>query len=256
MHNDKITNVLLIGYGNMGQIIETEAKNCNCFIIDIIDPNNKKYNKSLSESNINKCDVIIEFTNPQSAFKLIDTALSYNKPIISGTTGWFSQIDDLKKKHDFTKSTLIYSSNYSVGMNLFYQLTDFASRLINESQLYDVYGLEAHHRKKLDSPSGTAKVLSDIILNNFKTKEKVRFDLVNKALEEDEFSFSSIRAGNITGYHKIGFDSLFDEIEISHNAKNRKGFAIGALLAAKYSLSITGIHDFKEIFTKVLLNAD
>ncbi|MCK9329924.1 MAG: 4-hydroxy-tetrahydrodipicolinate reductase [Candidatus Cloacimonetes bacterium] len=247
--------ILLIGYGNMGHIIENEAISINCDIIDIIEPKDNKYNKTLDNSKINECDAIIEFTHPIYAFNIIDNALKYNKPVISGTTGWFHKIEELKKKHNFTTSTLIYGSNYSIGMNLFYQIINYSSKLIGDTNLYDIYGIEAHHKKKADSPSGTAKILSEIILNTFQGKEKVRYDLNNQALETNEFSFTSIRAGEISGKHQIGFDSIFDEIEIKHSAKSRRGFAIGALMAARYACKIKGIHNFKDIFSEVMLNA-
>lgn len=246
--------ILLVGYGNMGKMIKVESHHFGMQIHDIIDLNIPEHKKDISFSKIKECDVAIEFSHPDFAFENICTLLEYRIPVVSGTTGWFNKLEMLKNEYDFSENTLIYSANFSVGMNLFYQLVADASKLISSSRLYDIYGLESHHRKKIDSPSGTARVISDIVLENFEGKDKVRFDLNNQPLTEKEFNFSSVRCGNITGYHKIGFDSEFDEIDISHNAKNRRGFAIGALMAARYALNHKGMLNFKDIFSEVLAN--
>ena len=244
---DKKIKLLIVGFGKMGKIVAENADFINAEVVAICDPNIPEYNIPFSELDFNNIDVAIEFTQPECGFDNIRELLKYKIPVVTGTTGWFHRIDELKNLYNPKEYTLIYGANFSVGMNLFYEILNNASKLIDQTNLYDFFGYEAHHRFKADSPSGTAKVLSDILLKNSSQKENVIYDLNNKPLLPNEFSFSSIRAGNIVGYHEIGFDSDFDEIKIIHNAKNRKGFALGALMAAKYALENKGFKDFKDV---------
>ena len=248
----KKINILLVGYGKMGRIIHENVSFINGEVVSIYDSNIPEYSNAWETLDFQKIDVAIEFTHPVSGFENVKRLLSQKIPVVTGTTGWFHKVDELKKKYDSNEHTLIYGANFSIGMNLFYEILAESTNLINNAGLYDVYGYEAHHRLKADSPSGTAKVLADIILSNTSNKDKTVFDLNNKPLNENEFSFASVRAGNVVGYHEIGFDSDFDEIKIIHNAKNRKGFALGALMAAKYALCNRGFMDFKDIFRGVL----
>ena len=244
--------VLLVGYGKMGKMIHENAELVNADIVSIIDPNNTKYDVSFDSIDFTNIDVAIEFTHPEVCLQNIEKLINKNIPVVTGTTGWFGQIEGLYKKINPEAHTLIYGANYSIGMNLFYEIVNSAAGLINQTGLYDFYGLESHHRQKADSPSGTAKVLSEILLENSKNKDKAIYDINNKQLGQNEFTFTSVRAGNITGYHEIGFDSDFDEIKLIHNAKSRKGFALGALFAARYALKIKGIFNFKDIFHDVI----
>ena len=241
-------NLLIFGYGKMGRTIHENADHINANVISIYDPNIPEYSK-LKLDNV---DVAIEFTHPDQAYSNIKLLLENKIPVVTGTTGWFHRIEEIKEHYNFDDHTLIYGANFSVGMNLFYEIIKNASKLINQVCLYDVYGYEAHHTKKADTPSGTAKVISEILLQNLDNKEKAVYNLQNETLKENEFSFSSVRAGSIVGYHEIGFDSDFDEIKISHNAKTRKGFALGALIAAKYAVKNKGIFNFKDIFNDVI----
>jgi len=240
--------VLLVGYGKMGQMIDSYLSVINGKVEAIIDKNNPLYPLNISDIEPNNIDVAIEFTHPDSGFQNVHELLSKKIPVVTGTTGWFDKIEELKKEFDPKQHTLIYGANFSVGMNLFFEIVKKATQQINATNLYDVYGLEAHHRHKADAPSGTAKVLANIVLDNFVNKNSVVYDIKDKKINDDELCFTSIRAGEIVGYHEIGFDSDFDEIKLSHNAKNRKGFAIGAILAAKFAIVNKGFHDFKDIF--------
>jgi len=250
---DKKINLLLVGYGKMGKIIHEHADYINGEVVAIYDPGNKEHDVPLEEMDLKKVDVAIEFTDPKFGYYNVQKLLHRKIPVVTGTTGWFTRVMELQKQFVPKDHTLIYSANFSLGMNIFYDILDEATKLMSQSNLYDVYGLEAHHRGKADSPSGTAKILSNIVIKNIEKKKKAIFNLNNtEILNHDEFLFSTIRAGNIAGYHEIGFDSDFDEIKLIHNAKSRRGFAYGALLAAKYAHKVKGFYNFNDIFRKII----
>ena len=241
-------NILIVGYGKMGKMVAENIDHIGGCVRYIHDPNIPEYNNELDLSNI---DVAIEFTHPKCGFENVRNLLSKSIPVVTGTTGWFDRLDELKKEFSPETHTLVYGANFSVGMNILYDIVEHAAKLIDTTKLYDVYGIEYHHNKKADSPSGTAKVISDIILKNVSTKDKAVYDLNNTPIKENELNFSSVRAGSIIGYHEIGFDSDFDEIKISHNVKNRKAFAVGALMAAKWASKNRGFYDFRSIIREL-----
>ncbi|MBT4333854.1 MAG: 4-hydroxy-tetrahydrodipicolinate reductase, partial [Candidatus Cloacimonetes bacterium] len=146
----------------------------------------------------------------------------------------------------------IYGSNFSVGMNLFFSIIESAAKLMNKAEDYDLFGLEMHHNKKKDSPSGTAKVLSEIILQNIDRKTKVQYDKLDRKIEQDELHFTSVRSGNIPGTHSISFDSEADTIELKHTARNRNGLALGAIKAAKWINNKTGFYNFTDNLNKII----
>jgi 4-hydroxy-tetrahydrodipicolinate reductase len=230
--------ILIVGYGRMGQMIHENAHIIGATDIDIIDPNIPAYNTDINDIAENSYDVAIEFTHPGVVYENVRKLLSKKIPVVTGTTGWFHLIDELRDAFDPAIHTLIWGANFSVGMNLFYQIVKSASELILHTKLYEPYGLEKHHAKKVDAPSGTAKVISEIVASNHP--------------EQQTIEFSAVRAGAITGYHELGFDSDFDEIILTHNAKGRKGFAIGALLTARYATTVCGFYDIRDVFYKTI----
>jgi 4-hydroxy-tetrahydrodipicolinate reductase len=236
----------------MGKMIYDNAHTINATVTDIFDPNIAEYSSSMTSVDFSKIDVAIEFTHPSACYENICTLLKKGVPVVSGTTGWFHRLSELATEVDSTSRTLIYGANFSVGMNLFYHIVENTAKLINKSALYDVYGLEKHHNKKADSPSGTAKVIADILLKQMDEKDSAVFELNNRSIQKNEVCISSVRAGAIVGYHEVGFDSDFDAITLTHDVKNRKGFVMGALLSAKYATSCKGFYDFKDIFHKVI----
>jgi 4-hydroxy-tetrahydrodipicolinate reductase len=230
--------LLIVGYGKMGQMIHENAHIIGATDIDIIDPSIPAYHTDIDDLKECNYDVAIEFTHPGVVYENVRKLLSKKIPVVTGTTGWFHRIDELRSEFDPDRSTLIWGANFSVGMNIFYQVAKSASELILHTKLYEPYGLEKHHAKKVDAPSGTAKVISEIVEDSHP--------------EHRNIEFSAVRAGAITGYHELGFDSDFDEIILSHNAKSRKGFAIGALLTARYATTVNGFYDIRDVFNKVI----
>ncbi len=243
--------IALIGYGKMGQIIEKIAPDYDVEIVAKIDP--IKFGNKISDSELKNADVCIDFTTPDTVLQNIKELTELQKNIVVGTTGWHSEIENVKKIVSESNIGFIYSSNFSLGMNIFFKIVDYASKLVSKIDNYDIYGLEKHHKNKLDSPSGTAKMLTDIVLKNSSKKNVAQYDRVNRKIKEEEFHFASIRAGSIFGEHTIGLDSAEDSITLSHNLKNRNGLAIGAILAAKWIADKKGFYNFSEIFEEIIL---
>jgi len=236
-------NIAIIGYGKMGKIIEQLAREQGHGIAAIVDPfaagnsilSGVRISKNIAEAEgIDRADAAIEFTQPTTAAANIITLAKKKIPVVSGTTGWHEQMNEVKAAIEANKSALLWSSNFSIGVNLFYRIAWYAAALMNEFPEFDVGGFEAHHNKKIDSPSGTAKILAEGVINRIERKKKVVWETLNRRPEADELHFPSLRVGSITGRHSLFFDSAADTIEITHTARNREGFASGAIKAAAW----------------------
>jgi len=241
--------IALIGYGQMGNLIEQLASQNDCEIVSIIDPT---LGNEITTQTVADADVCIEFSTPDAAFENIVKLIELNKNIITGTTGWFDNLDKVKLMVEKKGTGFIYGSNFSVGMNLFFSIIESAAKLMNKAEDYDLFGLEMHHNKKKDSPSGTAKVLSEIILQNIDRKNKVQYNKLDRKIEQDELHFTSVRSGDIPGTHSISFDSEVDTIELKHTARNRNGLALGAIKAAKWLNNKTGFYNFTDNLNKII----
>lgn len=239
----------IIGYGQMGKLIEQLAPEHNFEVVSIIDPH---LENNISETSLSKADVCIEFTTPDTAFTNIRQISNLGKNLVVGTTGWLDKLEAVQKLVQQNKIGMVYGSNFSLGMNLFFQMVNSTTKLMNKIENYDVFGLELHHKKKKDSPSGTAKILADIVLKNTDNKTTAQFEKLSRKIEKSEFHFGSIRAGNIPGTHLIGFDSAADTIELKHTARNRKGLALGALKAAEWITKKKGLYNFTEYFSEII----
>lgn len=240
--------IALIGYGAMGNLIESISKANGCQVVGIIDP---KLGKELTQNNLADATVAIDFSVGSSVYKNAKKVLSFGKKLVIGVTGWEEQFQNVKDLTQRCNGGLIYGSNFSIGMNIFFQLTAFLAKKMNKTKDYDVYGLEKHHTRKIDAPSGTAISLSKIILNSIDRKKRLIGNL-NRKIEDDEFQFTSVRVGDISGDHTIDFVSNFDNISITHSAKSREGFAVGACLAAHFISDKNGFFNFTEQFNKIV----
>lgn len=233
--------IALIGYGKMGKEIEKIALERGHEIALKIDVDNQK---DLTVKNLKKCDVAIEFTMPVSAVSNYFTCFEAGIPVVSGTTGWLDRKEEVVAKCTETNGTFFYGSNFSVGVNLFFELNRKLAELMAPREEYDVEMTEVHHTQKLDAPSGTAISLADDILETLNTKKKWVND---QAAARDELNIKSERVGQIPGIHTIRYESDVDFIEITHSAKSRKGFAFGAVLAAEFCLGNKGILTMKDL---------
>jgi 4-hydroxy-tetrahydrodipicolinate reductase len=233
--------IALIGYGRMGKEIEKIAVSRGHeigLIIDITNP------EDLTVENLQKCDVAIEFTIPASAINNYSVCFDAGIPVVSGTTGWLENKDQVYKKCTGTNGTFFYGSNFSVGVNLFFELNKKLAELMAPRSEYNVEMTEVHHTQKLDAPSGTAISLADDILEQLPTKDMWVND---QTPASNELNIKSERVGQVPGIHTIKYESDIDFIEITHNAKSREGFAFGAVLAAEYCQNNKGILTMKDL---------
>jgi 4-hydroxy-tetrahydrodipicolinate reductase len=229
--------IALIGYGKMGHMIEEIAASRGHEIILRISIDNTE---DFTFENISKADVAIEFTSPASAFDNVKKAIGFGVPVVSGSTGWNDRLPEAKDYCKEKNGSFLYASNFSVGVNIFFELNNLLARLMNRQTGYDVTLKEIHHTQKLDAPSGTAVTLAEQILQHLERKKS----WVNHESEKpDEISVISERIDPAPGTHHVKYSSDVDDIEIIHTAHNRKGFATGAVLAAEF------IHDKKGVFS-------
>ena len=232
-------NISIIGYGRMGHEIEKAARTRGFNIVSIIDPKEKNANfRQINEESMKNADVCIDFTNPNVVVDNIKKISKFKKNIVVGTTGWQYKIGEVKKIIASNKTGLIYASNFSIGVNIFFRIVENAAKIMNNVDSYDVFGYELHHSKKLDSPSGTAKSIEKILVSNIKRKKEV--------------PFASVRAGSIPGTHVIGFDSSADTIELKHTARNREGFALGAIMAAEWINGKKGFFEISDMMNEII----
>ncbi|MGN6539248.1 MAG: 4-hydroxy-tetrahydrodipicolinate reductase [Ginsengibacter sp.] len=233
--------IALIGYGKMGHAIEEIAlQKGHEIVLRITDENLEEFNKE----NIQRADVAIEFTNPHSAVENILFCLKANVAVVCGTTGWLTQLNLIEEKCKELNGAFLYASNFSVGVNIFFELNKKLAGLLKPHPSYRVAIEEIHHTQKKDAPSGTAITLAEQIIELSDEKNKwVNNDTTNK----NELSIISKRIDEVPGTHSVKYSSSVDDIEIIHTAHNRKGFAEGAVLAAEFLKGKKGIYSMKEV---------
>lgn len=228
-------NIAIIGYGKMGKLIAQKAAEYKHNVTATVDPFERSaMYKHISQTDFSKIDCALEFTGPDAVLENVKILAGEKIPIVIGSTGWLSKMDEVKKIINETGSSLLWSSNFSIGINIFYKIASFAASLIDPFTEYDVSGLEIHHNEKIDSPSGTAKAIASKLLSAMSRKTEVVWDRLERAPNPNEIHFSSLRSGSATGMHSLIFDSPSDTIEIKHSARNRDSFASGALVAANW----------------------
>jgi 4-hydroxy-tetrahydrodipicolinate reductase len=220
----------LIGYGKMGKMVEAAARERGHEIVSVSDP----FEKSAMPSQHEKADVLVEFTRPDTALDNIKTAAALGKPIVVGSTGWYERLPEAVSVVEQYGTSLLWSSNFSLGVNLLYRIASYAAAVIDPFPEYDVAGYEVHHNKKADSPSGTAETLVKNVLASMKRKTKVLWGNPKGRVDTDTIHYASLRVGSVPGIHTLSFDSPADTIEISHTARSREGFASGAVIAAEW----------------------
>ena len=245
--------IALIGCGKMGTEVEQAARNRGHDIAARIDPNSAVGATSeVSFQTIGSADVCVEFTHPEAAFSNIEKVVRLQKSLVVGTTGWYRHLPAVETMVLQEKTGLVYAPNFSLGVNLFYRVAAAATRLFHRFEDYDVCGAETHHRLKVDSPSGTARKLSEIVLEHFPRKTRVVVDSLNRAIQPEEFHLVSLRTGHFPGTHSLTFDSAADTVELTHTARSRAGFAAGALLAAEWIVDRQGVYTFEQVLEEVL----
>jgi 4-hydroxy-tetrahydrodipicolinate reductase len=233
--------IALIGYGRMGQEIEKIALSRGHEIVLIIDINNQE---DFTCENLQKAQIAIAFTIPESAVNIFKKCFDNGIPVVSGTTGWLDQWNEVVKYCKVKNSAFFYASNFSLGANIFFELNKKLARYMRPFDQYKATVTEVHHTRKLDSPSGTAISLAEDLMS-----ERGVYDGWVNELTDDQkkLGIVSVREGDVPGIHTINYDSEVDFIEITHSAKSRSGLALGAVLAAEFTVGKTGILSMKDL---------
>lgn len=246
--------IALIGYGKMGREIEQIALERGHEIVSIVDVNNPQ---EFDSEQFSSAEVAIEFTNPASAFDNIKKAFSKGVKVVSGSTGWFEQNVEEVKQLCQSGNTLFWSSNFSLGVAIFRAVNKYMAKIMNNYPGYDVKMCETHHIHKLDAPSGTAITVAETIVNELDRKTEwlkgslARPDRCCPAIcppMKDALVIDSVREGEVFGIHTVAYESEADVITFTHDAKNRKGFALGAVLAAEYAADHSGLLSMGDLF--------
>ena len=235
--------IALIGYGKMGKEIEKVALSRGHEIVSIIDINNQE---DFESEAFRSADVAIEFTNPKVAYDNYIRTFKAGVKLVSGSTGWMAEHgEEIKALCQKEGKTLFWSSNFSLGVTIFSAVNKYLAKIMNQFPAYDVTMSETHHVHKLDAPSGTAITLAEGILENMERKSVW---VKEEAHATNELPIHSIREGEVFGIHTIRYDSEADSISITHDAKNRGGFALGAVLAAEYTAAHEGYLGMSDLF--------
>lgn len=228
-------NIGLFGYGKMGKMIEQIAQDRGHTIVAKIDDPSQDIDYS-------RMDVAIDFSTPEAAFDNITTCFKNNVPVISGTTGWLDKFSEAVNICEEYKSAFIYASNFSLGVNIFFELNNHLAKMMAELEQYKVSMEEIHHIQKLDAPSGTAITLAEGIIENTPYESWA----LDKS-KDNTIAIKSIREGMVPGTHSIFYKSTVDTIEIKHEAHNREGFALGAVIASEWIHGKTGVFSMKDV---------
>jgi len=234
-------NIALIGYGKMGHAIEQAATTRGHNIVLRITSANKH---EMSAELLRQADVAIEFTNPASARVNVLQCLSAGIGVVCGTTGWNEHLPEVEAKAKELQVAFLQTSNFSIGVNIFFEVNKLLASLMNKCTGYDVVIDETHHTQKKDAPSGTAITLAQQIIHSLDSKKRW---VLNDFNEEDAVPIMAHRVENVPGTHTVTYSSGIDDIEIRHTAHNRDGFALGAVLAAEYIYGKQGVFSMKDV---------
>lgn len=234
----------LVGYGQMGREIERLAADRGFRVAARYDSRTP-----LGHEPGEEFDVAVEFTRPAMVLANIEQLLMWRKPVVVGTTGWLDRLQDVEALVDRYEGRLIYASNFSIGVNIFFRLLRESTRLFDEQEMYDVAVQEIHHTRKADSPSGTALTAAGILLDGLRRKESILTEASHGQIPPDVLHVTSQRLGSTVGTHIVTFDSEADTLELTHRARNRSGFALGALFAARWiTAREPGLYRFEDLF--------
>ena len=228
--------IALIGHGAMGKLIERLAREQGHEIACSVDDGDADLTADKLAEKLRGADVAIDFTVASAVRRNVDACVAAGVPLVEGTTGWNDQRDDIERLVREGMGAMVFGANFSIGVNLFYRIVDLAAELFTKFPEYEAYIEEQHHSRKNDAPSGTALKLKDLVGRHITS----------------EFSVSSTRAGNIPGTHRVGFDGLADQVTLTHIARSRDGFALGALLAAEWIIGKSGFYEFTEVMDEIV----
>lgn len=229
-------NIALLGYGRMGKEIEKIALSRNHVITH-------KISEDIASYDFTNVDVAIDFSIPSAAFQNITHCIKQQVPVISGTTGWLEKYDEVVQMCETEKGAFIYASNFSLGVNIFFEMNAYLAKMMSQLEDYNISLEEIHHTKKLDAPSGTAITLAEGIMQHTNYTDWK----LDKAESENEIPIVAKRIPEVPGTHEITYTSAIDTISIKHEAHNRQGFALGAVVAAEWIQEKTGVFSMKDV---------
>ena len=235
--------IAIIGYGKMGHEIEKICRERGHEIVCIIDIGDEN---KFDSPEFKSAEVAIEFSSPQSALENYRRAFAANVPVVSGTTGWLDNIDEVKHACENDGKTFFYASNYSVGVNILFAVNEYLAKIMNDFPAYNVHIDETHHIHKLDAPSGTALTLAEGVMGSVERKKQWKLD---EQLNDEDLCINSYRKDEVPGIHTVMYESEVDTIQISHDAKSRKGFALGAVIAAEFTANKKGFLGMKDLLS-------
>jgi len=243
----------VIGYGRMGKLVHEVLKERNHAIVSTVDPDERQAtHKTISGDALRDAEVCICFTRPSVALENIRDIAQLGKNMVVGTTGWYDSLNDAKEIVARAKVGLIFSANFSIGVNIFFRCVEIIAGILNSFPDYDVFVTEQHHKGKVDSPSGTARELGKILLRNLRRKQAVVTERLDRRIGSEELHVASVRGGFVPGVHCVTYDSEVDTIELCHTARSRKGFAVGAVMAAEWILNKKGVYTKDDMLKDVL----
>jgi 4-hydroxy-tetrahydrodipicolinate reductase len=241
--------IAILGYGKMGRIIEQFATERGHEIVLKVNVDNTE---DLTLANLKKADVAIDFSTPDSALSNIELCFDAGVPVVVGTTGWYGHLQTVKNKCVEGNNTLLYASNFSIGVNVFFFVNKVLAKIMNRYPQYEVQVEEIHHTQKLDSPSGTAMTIAEGILGELDRKNEWINELIGSGEEfivkPDQLLIESHRIEDVPGTHTVIYSSDVDDIEFKHKAHSRAGFALGAVLAAEWLEDKTGFYNITDMF--------
>lgn len=232
--------VVIIGHGRMGKEVQQILKERGHLATHIIEEANRDILQSINKST---ADVAIEFTRPDMAFQNASVCIHNGIPIVSGTTGWNDKLDEIKQLCKDKDGTFLYASNFSIGMNIFFALNEKLAQMMNNQPQYHASIIETHHVHKKDKPSGTAVTLAEQVIENIDRYS----EFTEEAKSANQLTVKAIREGEVFGKHEVHYNSNIDSIAISHNAESRRGFALGAVIAAEFIHNKMGVFTMKNV---------
>ncbi len=241
-----MTKICLLGFGGMGQAVEKAARERSHEVV-IVDPSHESAEyKNIKEVDLSSVDVVIDVSSGAAVMDNVKVCVEAGVNVVVGSTGWYEKMEEVKAAVDGSKIGFLWSSNFSIGVNMYFKIVEAAAKLVNKFDEYDVWGHEIHHYNKADSPSGTAKTLEKILLENIARKTAVVEDKLDRKPEPNELHFSSLRAGAVNFAHTIGLDSAADKILITHEARSRDGYGVGAVKAAEWLIGKKGFFGMED----------
>ncbi len=241
---------LLGSSGRMGSVVQRLAVAADHEIVASFDHETNPGGLALRDA-LGGAEVVIDFTHPEVVLRNIAEVAGTGLPMVVGTTGWYDALDEVRKIVDRHGTGLVWGANFSIGALLLMRLTEHAAAFLDRFPEYDPYVVEHHHRGKLDAPSGTGKRLAERIVGSLSRKHEVVEGNPGGKIPDDALHIASVRAGEAFGTHTVGFDAAAETVSLTHTARGRDGFALGALHAAELILNRTGVYEFSELFEKV-----